>query len=129
MKYIYNDKVSTTLTEMRAQKWKNVKNRKAKTFAKIGPDADSNFHRNERVMYYAQVLLSFQNPASPVCLINHGFQILNGLCMSIMHSKSPLPDELVKRVDHILQADNTNPEDDDDDYSNDEDEFDDEQPI
>ena len=31
IKYIYNDKVSTTLTEMRAQKWKYIKNRKAQT--------------------------------------------------------------------------------------------------
>ena len=28
IKYIVNDKVSTTLTEMKAQKWKNMKNRK-----------------------------------------------------------------------------------------------------
>ena len=57
--YLYNDKVSTTLTEMKAQKWKNMRNRKAKMFAKIGPDVDSNFHRNERVMNYAHVLINF----------------------------------------------------------------------
>ena len=129
IKYIYDDKVSTTLTQMRAQKWKNIKNGKAKAFARIGPDVDSNFHRNERVMYYAHLLLNFQNPAVPLCPINHGYQILNGLCMPIMHSKSPLPDELVKRVNHNLQADNTDPEDNDDDYSSDEDEFDDELSI
>ena len=49
--------------------------------------------------------------------------------MPIMHSKSPLPDELVKRVNYNLQVDNTDPEDDDDDYSSDEDEFDDKLPI
>ena len=53
-KYIYNDNVSTTSTERRAQNWKNKKNRKVQTFAKI--DVDSNFHRNERVLYYADVL-------------------------------------------------------------------------
>ena len=42
-----NDKVSTTLTEMRPQKWKNMKNRKAQTFARIGRNVNSNFHRNE----------------------------------------------------------------------------------
>ena len=46
-----------------------------------------------------------------------------------MHSKSPLLDELAKRVNHNLQADNTDIEDDDDDYSSDEDELDDELPI
>ena len=50
------------------------------------------FDRNERVMYYACVLLKFQNPTSPIYPINHGYQILNGICMPIMHSKSPLPD-------------------------------------
>ena len=39
MKYIYNDKLNATLTEMREQKWKNMKNRKAQSFARIGPDA------------------------------------------------------------------------------------------
>ena len=106
-----------------------MKNKRVKAFARIGPDVDSNFHRNEKVMYYAHLLLNFQNPASPLCPTNRGYQILNGLCMPTMHLKSPLPDELVKRVNHNLQADNTDPEDDDDDYSSDEDEFDDELPI
>ena len=50
--------------------------RKAKNFAGIGPDVDSKFHRNDRVMYYVNVLLNFQNPTSPICSINHGYQIL-----------------------------------------------------
>lgn len=37
---------------MRPQKWKNMKIRK-KVFARIGPNVDSNFHGNERVMHYA----------------------------------------------------------------------------
>ena len=72
IKFIYKDKVSTTLTEMRAQKWKNLKNRKAQTFARIVPAVDSNFHRNERVTYYANVLLNVQNPAYH----QHGLQIM-----------------------------------------------------
>ena len=35
-----------------------------------------------------------KNPVSPICPINYGYQILNGLCMPIMHSKSPLPNEM-----------------------------------
>ena len=101
--HIYSEKVSTTLTEMRAQKRKNMNDRKAQTFPRIGPDVDSNFHRNERVIYYTNVLLHFQNPASRICPLNHlnhlnRYQILNGLCQPIMHSKFPLLDELVKRV-------------------------------
>ena len=129
IKDIDNSKVNTNLMEMRAQKWKDMKNREEQTFARIGPDVDSNFYRNKRVMYYANVLLNFQNPASPICSTNHGYQILKALCVSIMHSKSPLLDELAKRVNHNLQADSTGIEDDDDDYSSDEDELDDELPI
>ena len=105
IKYIYNNKVSTTFKKMRTQKWKNMKNRKAKTFARIGPDVDSNFHRNERVMSYAHVLLNFQNPTTPVCPVNHGYQILNRRCTSIINPNSPLPDELVKQVNHNIQTD------------------------
>ena len=46
IKHIQNEWESTTLTEMRAQKWTNIKIRKAQTFATIEPDVDSNFHRN-----------------------------------------------------------------------------------
>ena len=46
-----------------------------------------------------------------------------------MHSKSPLPDELVKRVNYNLQADNADPEDDDDDCSSDEGDLDNELSI
>ena len=35
-----------------------MENRKEKTFARTGPDVDSNFYGNERVMYYAHVLLN-----------------------------------------------------------------------
>ena len=55
--------------------------------------------------------------------------ILNGLWMPTMHSKSPLLDKLVKRVNQNLQPDNTEIEDDDNDYSSNEDEFDDELSI
>ena len=46
-----------------------------------------------------------------------------------MDSKFPLLDEPVKRVNHNLQLDNTEIDDDHDDYSSNEDEFDDEAPI
>ena len=66
---------------MIAQKWQNMKNREAQTFARIGPDVDSNFHRTERFMQDSNVLLNFQNPALPTCPIKHGYQLLNELTM------------------------------------------------
>ena len=68
---------------MRPQKGKNMKIRK-KVFARIGPNVDSNFYGNERVMHYAHMSLIFQNPAWPICPTNRGYQILNGIYMSIM---------------------------------------------
>ena len=61
----------------------------------------------ESFMHYANMFLNFQNPASPLRPINHGYQILNGRCVPIMHSTSSLPDELVKGVNRILQVNNT----------------------
>ena len=97
-----------------------MKNKKTQTIAEARPDIDSNFCRNERVMYYAHVLLSSITNMS----YKHGYEILNGLCMP-MHLKSTSLDELVKQVNHNHQADNTNNENDDGDYSSDEDKFDD----
>ena len=75
-------------------------------------------------MYYTNVLLNFQSPATPICPTNCGYQILNGLYMPIMHLNYSLHDYLVKPVNHNLQVNNTNIEQEDDDYSRDE--FDDE---
>ena len=47
------------------------------------------------------------------------------MCCIIMHSKSSLLDELVKRVNRNVQADHTDIEDDNGDYSSDEEEFND----
>ena len=42
IKYIYNDKLSKSLGEMRCKKWKKMKNKKGKSLARFGPDEDSN---------------------------------------------------------------------------------------
>ena len=94
IKYIYNDKSSNSLGEMRAQKWKRMKTKKVKSIARIGPDEDSNTHRNDRVMYHVNVLLNFRNPSAPPNPTNHGYFILNGLCLPIMNTMASLPDEL-----------------------------------
>ena len=50
---------------MRANKWKKMKTKKAKSLARVGPDDDSNTQRNRRVIYHAAVLLNLQDPAGP----------------------------------------------------------------
>ena len=71
---------------MRCNKWKRMKNKKAKSLARVGPDEDSNSYRNKRVVY--------QNPEAPPNPRNHGFTNMTGLCLPIMYSKPPLPDDL-----------------------------------
>ena len=53
--------------------WKNMKNRKAQTFAEIELDIDSSL-------------------ATPICPTNCGYQILNGLYMPVMHLNYSLLD-------------------------------------
>ena len=61
-------------------------------------DDDSNTQRNKRVIYHATVLLNFQDPAGPPNPLNHGYNISNGLCVPIMYTKPPLPDELAQSM-------------------------------
>ena len=77
IRYIYNDKRSNTLGEMRA---KSMKTKKAKSIARFGPDRNSNYYRNQRVIYHVNVLLNFQNSSAPPSPLNeNGYFIQNGI--------------------------------------------------
>ena len=94
IKYIYNDKLSKSLGEMRCKKWKKMKNKKGKSLARVGLDEDSNSYRSKRVIYQSNILLNFQNPEAPPNPTNHGFTNMTGLCLPIMSTKLPLPNDL-----------------------------------
>ena len=59
---------------------------------KKGKSLDS--YRNKRVIYQSNILLNFQNPEAPPNPTNHGFTNTTGLCLPIMYTKPPLPDDL-----------------------------------
>ena len=77
------------------RKWKK---RKAKAFARLGPDGDSNHQRNKKVLYQANVFLNFQNPESPPNPLDNGYHMNNNLCVPIMYTKPSLPDNLVSNI-------------------------------
>ena len=86
IKYIYDDKL--------CKKWRKMKTKKAKSLARVGPDDDSNIQRNKRVKYHTNVFLHFQDPSPPPT--NHGYTVTNGLCLPMMYTKSPMPDEIAR---------------------------------
>ena len=87
IKYVYNNKLSKNLGEMRCNKCSNI-------------------------------LLNFQNPEAPPNPTNHGFTNTTGLCLPIMYSKPPLPDDLdIGTTPH----NSTNNEDNDSDTDKDSD--------
>ena len=94
IKFVYNDKSSTTLGEMRYEKWRKMKTKKVKSMARIGPDQHSNTHRSKRVIYQCNIILNFQNPKAPPNPLHHGYVINNGFCMPRMYEKPALPDQL-----------------------------------
>ena len=59
-------------------------------------------------MYHTKVLLSFRRSAAPPNPRNHGYYILNGLCLPILSTMQALPDELDRDVkSHIVTDGNT----------------------
>ena len=83
---------------MRATKWKKMKFKKAKSLARIGPDDDSNSLRNKRVLYEINILLNFQSPDGPPSPLDHGYYLINGLCVPIMYTKPSLPNNLASQL-------------------------------
>ena len=119
---IYNDKRSNTLGETRARKWKSMKTKKAKSIARLGPDRNSNYYRNQRVIYHVNVLLNFQNSSAPPSPLNeNGYFIQNGLCLPILNSQPALPNELTRRINQDDGTDSDTEEEDSDEHSCDED--------
>ena len=46
------------------------------------------------MIYQSNLLLNFQNPEAPPNPTNHDFTNMTGLCLPIMYTKPPLPDDL-----------------------------------
>ena len=64
---------------MRTLKWNKIKNKKAKSFSRLGPDSDSNAQRNKRVIYQTNIMLNLQSPDGPKNLLENGYEMRKGV--------------------------------------------------
>ena len=61
------------------------------------------------MIYQSNILLNFQNPEAPPNPTNHGFTNTTGLCLPIMYTKPPLPDDLnIGMTSHNSTNENSN---------------------
>ena len=102
IKFVYNDKSSTSLHEMRRKNWQNTKKKNKKTLARIGPDQSSNELRTKRVLYQINVIESFSNPHETKSPLHNGNVALNGMCVPQRSNKPVLPSKL---GEHALNFD------------------------
>ena len=87
IKYVYNDKNSKSFGEMRTLKWNKMKNRKAKSFSRLGP-----------VIYQTNILLNFQSSDGPTNPLEYGYEIRNKFCVPLLYTKPALPDNLFSNI-------------------------------
>ena len=99
IKYIYNDRNSCTLAEMRKRIWSRTKKKNRKTLARIGPDKISNDLRTKRVQYHIRVLESFADPMEAENPLDNGYVLMNGSCVPRMSDEPALPHTLRNAID------------------------------
>lgn len=107
IRYIYNDKVSKTLTDARALKWSQMKR---KSTQRIPPDQDSHDLKVARVNYIVHVLLNYAKPDAPPSPLIHGWTMNDGKCEPVRYTRAALPKTL---NDIIAQQQTTLPVDND----------------
>jgi len=99
IKFIYNDKKSNTLKEMRKNIWRKTKLKNKKTLARIGPEKSSNDLRTTRVLYQIKNLESFANPSETGTPLDNGYTIINGVCRPKTSHEPALPTKLRMSVE------------------------------
>ena len=89
--YIYGDTQSSTLNQARATKWKRLKK---KSLMHLLPDDDSLEQHIKRTNYlaYIQCHPDLRRHPSP---IGHGWELVNGYCRPVCHTKPALPISLL----------------------------------
>ena len=91
IRYIYNDRNSGTLAQMRKRIWTRTKNKNRKTLARIGPDKISNDLRTKRVQYHIRFLESFTDPIEAENPLDNGYVWINGSCVPRKSDEPALP--------------------------------------
>ena len=117
IKYVYNDKESSTLAEMRAKKWDAMKK---KSLARVGIDEDTCVLRNKRVRYQSYVFEHFYEACTSSPVLNGGYTRDGKYCMPIKYTKSAMPNCLenyaiprseVSNAENAYESDNGEEED------------------
>ena len=67
---------------------------KKKCTQRLPPDKDSHQLRSKRVNYQSYIYLSYSKPDPPPSPLAHGWQVIDGKCIPIQHSKPQMPDDL-----------------------------------
>jgi hypothetical protein len=97
IRFIYNDKKSETLAEMREKRWQRMKK---KSLTRVGIDKDTCVLRNKRVRYQSTIFENYANQSSPDCpLLNGGYTRDGDKCVPIRYTKLPLPEKLASSLD------------------------------
>ena len=92
IKYVYNDKKSTTLAEMREARWTKMKK---KSLSRVGIDTDTCLQRNQRVRYQVKLLENFDQSTLECCPLTSGYQMSQNSCTPLRYTKPALPSQLV----------------------------------
>ena len=122
IQFVYNDKVSKTLGEAHASKWKMMKR---KSTLRIPPDQDSLQLKITRANYQVFVLKNFHQPLLDCSPLEHGWILNAGKCLPLRNTKSALPERLhLLRDSHAMDI-GTETLTDSDSCGSDADEFDD----
>ena len=126
IKYIYNDKKSSSFAEMREKKWILMKK---KRFERIGIDEDSHVNRTKRVIFVAKSMENFRSPLEFGNPLSYGFILNHEMkCVPNRYNKEALPSELLHECTR-LAGEEDQPEDDEDCADDEEDEESDDDDI
>ena len=87
IRYVYGDMRSLSLDMSRAAKWKA---QKKKSLMRLPPDMDCLTHHIKRANYLSYLQRHPEQKAHP-SPIGHGWELVNGRCKPVRHTKSSLP--------------------------------------
>ena len=128
IKFVYSDKSSETLTDVRWKRWKKMKN---KCFKRLGIDEDSNHQRSKRVLFTVSSIEHFDQPNEFGNPLLNGYELNEMMkCVPTKYTKVALPAELLQSNAHAepvtrpgpVEGDDSNDQESDDEETDHEEE-------
>ena len=105
IQFVYNDKISKTLTEMRESRWKRMKR---KCFARLGIDEDSHQRRFERVRYIVNQIESYENKYESKNPLTNGYRLDENMnCVPLRFIKPAMPDNIATTSEDGTEGENS----------------------